>query len=74
MLTNVRLNQTGRNAVRSIVQIVCDPENQPHQWMGESELLENMILAALEQVELEQVTFSSGSSTSEKYSSENEVV
>lgn len=73
MLTNVRLNQTGLNAVRSITQIVCDPENQPHQWVGESELLENMLLAALAQVEVEQVEFSSGGSTSVGYSSENQV-
>lgn len=64
---NLQLSESCQAAVRAITQIVCDPENQPHQWMGEAELLENMILAALAQAELVKTEFTSGNSTSESY-------
>lgn len=42
-------NSTGDNqmSLNALLQLLCDPENQPHQFVGCSKDLENHIFAAL---------------------------
>lgn len=57
MVSNIeiRLTETGKRAIHAICQAVCDEENQPHQWMGAPELVEQLILAAIGQMELYEI-------------------
>ena len=36
-----------KEKVRHIARMVADPENAPHQWMGDYEAVENMIVDCL---------------------------
>ncbi len=36
--------------IRPIVQALCDPENQPHQWLGDPNELQGHLDVALEQM------------------------